>query len=286
MSKKISAISIFALRIEQFRNNLKIGTGTGFIYFYEKLGKHFLVTNYHVLTCRDPKNPAMLLRDYPDSPDEIRWSTLSKETFEISVGRVRLSDVTLVEHPRRSDGIDIAAIMIDLPSDVLFVTEKDLGLVTDINFEVASDLFIVGFPFGISTADMFPLWKRGTVASEPLIKPLGISQFYIDATTAPGMSGSPVFASEDRQVVDVSAAEALAMATLKDGVGSAVELLAALNPDSFKNPYLKKHFQFVGIYSGRMSAKEKNSSIGIVWGAELITEMFDDPIFVPLPVTL
>ncbi|MES2003281.1 MAG: trypsin-like peptidase domain-containing protein [Bacteroidota bacterium] len=51
----------------------------------------------------------------------------------------------------------------------------------------SQDLFVIGFPFDYGKANLYPLWKRGTIASEP-----GFNKFYIDATTRQGMSGSPV----------------------------------------------------------------------------------------------
>ena len=41
---------------------------------------------------------------------------------------------------------------------------------------------------------MFPIWKRGSIASEPEIPIDGKPMFYIDTATRQGMSGAPVFA--------------------------------------------------------------------------------------------
>lgn len=57
----------------------------------------------------------------------------------------------------------------------------------------SQDLFIVGFPLNYGKSSLFPIWKRGTIASEPNFDELNISQFFIDATTRSGMSGSPVY---------------------------------------------------------------------------------------------
>src|SRR5690242_7246944 len=51
-------------------------------------------------------------------------------------------------------------------------------------------LFVIGYPQ--NTENFYPIWKSGTIASEPNLMPLGIPFFYIDATTRKGMSGSPV----------------------------------------------------------------------------------------------
>lgn len=51
-------------------------------------------------------------------------------------------------------------------------------------------LFVVGFPTGINL--LYPVCKKGTIASEPNLQAINSSSFYTDATTRDGMSGSPV----------------------------------------------------------------------------------------------
>jgi hypothetical protein len=52
----------------------------------------------------------------------------------------------------------------------------------------ASELFVIGFPLDYGkNILLYPIWKRGTVASDTKF-----NWFYIDATTRFGMSGSPV----------------------------------------------------------------------------------------------
>ena len=77
----MSPVSFFSLHLELYKNGDKIGDGTGFIYEEISLGKKFLITNYHVLTCRYPKNPESLLKGYPDSPDEIRFFIFNKRDY-------------------------------------------------------------------------------------------------------------------------------------------------------------------------------------------------------------
>ena len=69
----INPISFFSIHLDQLRKGIKIGGGTGFIYCQAESQKHFLITNYHVITARDPKDPKRLLTGYPDSPDELNW---------------------------------------------------------------------------------------------------------------------------------------------------------------------------------------------------------------------
>lgn len=268
------------------RNGHKIGNGTGFIYFHTEMNAHFLITNYHVLTARNPKNPGMLLEDYPDSPDELKWNLFKKDTMEILTGSVALlenENIKWIEHPMREQGVDIAAVKIRFPDDALIFSQDMLGLVDDIELEVGAELFIVGYPYGIAAGDIFPLWKRGTIASEPLIKPNNLSIFYIDATTMPGMSGSPVFAVESKKLVDLKGDSASAFREYEKGKLSPLELMTKLDPQAFAEPYNKKHYRLVGIYSGRLVEGKKDPSIGIVWNYHLIEELFINPVIMTHP---
>lgn len=283
--KKISPISLFSIHLEMIRGGKKIGSGTGFMYFHKASGSHFLVTNYHVLTARAPTKPSLLLSGYPDSPDEIRWSSLNKNCDDIISGSIDLlsnDGVEWLEHAEREQGVDIVAVKVDFPEDVLVLSQDKLDLVDDIELEIGSDLFIVGYPYGISAGDFFPLWKKGTIASEPLINPNGLARFYIDATTTPGMSGSPVFVSEDRDVIVLNRDEAIAFEAFESGTRSALDVLNSISTKSMK-PYKKKCFKLVGIYSGRLVNGNKDPGIGIVWKTHLIEELFSNPIITKHP---
>jgi len=63
----------------------------------------------------------------------------------------------------------------------------------DLNLIPGGELFVVGYPLDSGQYILYPLWKRGTIASEANFYQFGKSWFWIDATTRQGMSGSPVF---------------------------------------------------------------------------------------------
>lgn len=280
----MSPISFFALHLELHKAGQKIGDGTGFVYLHPESNKKFLVTNYHVLTCRDPKQPARLLPNYPDSPDKIVFYTLSRPSLESKSGSIRIdSETEWLEHSRRSDGVDIVAMPIEFPDDAVVVTQNKLGLVDDIEIEAGSDLFIIGFPWGFGVGDYLPIWKRGVIASEPLFRPNGISMFYIDAFTHPGMSGSPVFAATWRDMLDVDRETYEKFKLVKEGNSSALELLSSIDLKAIANGKPRQCLSLVGIYSGRVSVGNKDPNIGIVWQKSLIDELFSNPIVTQHP---
>jgi len=78
----------------------------------------------------------------------------------------------------------------------------------------SAELFVVGFPIGFAyDANLYPIWKRGTIASDPNLTRVGISKFLIDATTRQGMSGSPVFFRGTQFLTYDSTEKAVALTT-------------------------------------------------------------------------
>jgi hypothetical protein len=68
----------------------------------------------------------------------------------------------------------------------------------DIPIEIGSDVFILGYPLGFSHFMGTPIWKRGSIASEPhLMTQDSKRRVVLDATTRMGMSGGPVIMREN-----------------------------------------------------------------------------------------
>ena len=266
--------SLFSLRLEASAQGRDLGSGTGFFYLPPKSDKLYLVTNYHVLTSSDPRTPDILIHGVTARPEEIRYRLLSRPNLELVTGSVDLTSTTLFEHPRRADGVDIAAVAVTPPSSGLFLTQGSLGLVEDIELTVGGELFIVGFPFGIGAGDFLPIWKRGTIASEPNFQPNGLDMFYIDATTKPGMSGSPVFAAESRDFLKLDDEASKAFAEWERGEREpmdVIELLHRKEPPAVR----KRDLRLVGVYSGRLTTQGgDDTQVGIVWKRELLDAIF------------
>lgn len=91
-------------------------------------------------------------------------------------------------------------------------------------------MFIIGFPFGMSAGECFPIWKTGHVASDPDLDMDSLPYFLVDATARMGMSGGPVILR--------------LYGPYETSTGHAMIL---------GNPPAK----FLGIYSGRMHSKSK-----------------------------
>ena len=95
------------------------------------------------------------------------------------------------------------------------------------------DVFVLEYPFGADPPG-FPVWKRGSIASEPHLTRPGPGYMLVDTASRPGMSGAPVI------------------------------------PRSWSNSLTR----FIGVYSGRLHTKDpSDAQIGMVWPAEDIEEI-------------
>ncbi len=231
-----------------------IGPATGFVYRVAYVD--YLVSNWHVFSGRNTYTGQPL---HPQGaiPDTIK---LSFHTAPVGswIEDVQIPLYSISEEPRwiqheLGQRHDIAAIKLRrLPLAAELYPANPKMQNPEIIIEVTQDAFIVGFPRGLAMQGIFPVWKRGTIASEPNL-PIsdGSPTILIDAATREGMSGSPVFVRINGQ------------ARFADG--SAAMLPGVLT-------------QLVGVYSGRFGAKDEVAAqLGRVWKIETLIEMLRNP---------
>jgi hypothetical protein len=63
--------------------------------------------------------------------------------------------------------------------------------------KVAMDVFVLGYPKGIDGGGEFPIWKRGSIATEPGVHRGGPPHILIDTATREGISGARAIAIAD-----------------------------------------------------------------------------------------
>jgi len=74
---------------------------------------------------------------------------------------------------------------------------NEVAKTNDMAIQIGNTVFILGYPLGFSHFADIPIWKKGSIASEPHLEMISSQpRVVIDATTRPGMSGSPVFMRE------------------------------------------------------------------------------------------
>jgi hypothetical protein len=118
------------------------------------------------------------------------------------------------------------------------------------------DVFAVGFPQGVQLINVFPVWKRGTVASDPDLPVEGHPKFYVDMAGPGGLSGAPVYRFQQGVIRGPAAGgETISF-------GDKVELM--------------------GLYSGRAADQlpagtrtGESTDLGFVWRTEFIMETLD-----------
>lgn len=189
--------------IEQLANDGSstiIGHGTGFIKFAD--GRYFLITARHVLDGRNPFTSEILSREgYIPRRFKIHF------TAEFPAGsNMWTRGETIIESPEEGSPswygdpafdelrTDIAVWPLMLPPGMAI---RHVGNTTPLEASMmvhpGLECMVIGYPLGPDRGMQQPVWRRGVMASEPLIpwdnKPI----FLLDCTTSPGFSGSPVF---------------------------------------------------------------------------------------------
>lgn len=118
---------------------------------------------------------------------------------------------------------------------------------------VSDDIFIIGYPKGITDYTMQPIWKRATIATSPHLGWEQQEQFLVDCASKQGMSGAP------------------AIYYNRDGkINTGNIYYKGSQPISILH----------GIYVGRIgSTSELEAQIGKVWKRKVIDEIIDDKIY-------
>lgn len=115
--------------------------------------------------------------------------------------------------------------------------------------EIAQDVFVVGYPQAITGGFGTPIWKRGSVASEPALPFRDLPGFLIDSATRPGLSGSPVVAKFENPTWDHRGGKL----TLQ---GSRLGLC--------------------GLYTFRLTGDVDSAQLGMVWSVAAIKDTIDN----------
>lgn len=246
----IESMSCVPVHLElQDTEGLHLSNATAF--FVRHAEQSFLVTNWHVVTGRDPMDRSLVLR-CPPAKFRVwmhvegrlgKWSRVSAP-LEYAPGKP-----VWIEHPTDREA-DVIAIPFAAPAGHA-IYDLDLGSAdADVAISPSDPVSVVGFPYGYSPNVKFPIWKTGYIASEPDMKFLDkYDAFVIDATTRAGMSGSPVVAHRSGAYLTRRGPVTLGKAT-----------------------------RFLGIYSGRIILREPRKpeetvELGLVWKPKVLKEI-------------
>lgn len=253
--------------------------------FFTRVGTDvFLLTNWHVVSGLNPASPQEQLGSM--GPPHYLAATIQKADRQLASATLPLYDRSMqplwFEHPERTQ-VDLAMIHVppSLASQFTFLDVADFKNNSQVEEVVGKDAYVVGYPFnkeelregfGTSAPYYLPTWKRGSIASEPMVR-LGGKVILIDSQSRPGMSGSPVFISQEVQGLRPATPEAAAAAKrMLDPTISALDKLKEMNFDEMR-PARTKEFRFLGVYSGTIgSTKLQQVALGKCWHADVVQE--------------
>jgi hypothetical protein len=266
---KIDLLSLTTAPIELLAaDGSPCGRASGFFYKHDQTHVYY-VTNWHVVSGRNPERPKVLPLNWrARTSAKLRLHSTIENKTEFSLARkwdlaVGINDSIgdapkWLEHKMLGHKVDVAVLKLDkaeLDAKAVYKTIADSDLSPDYAEAVMDDVFVLGYPWGFSGGDgVLPLYKRGSIASEPIINQQRLPRFLIDCRTAEAMSGSPVICSHsgiwnpngkfDGQTV---------MGTVR---------------------------KFVGVYSGRLIERDAlgaedpaATDVGQVWRQEVIDEI-------------
>jgi hypothetical protein len=247
------------------RQGNEIAPATGC--FLRSESRVFLATNWHVASGYNPETGHALVGHQETWSLRVLGRVTSDginskpETFDVAV-RDSSGDRLWLEHPALGRAVDVAAV--DITDLLKFQLEKDVHCANDdikhkdYIIGPGDNVFVLGYPKGISAGRNLPIWKRASIASELVPDADGLPRFLIDASTTDGMSGSPVlFRGEHYKVPN----DELPFGEHGYSMGKTIQ-------------------EFLGIYSGRISklaTELKNdpaaAQIGFVWSAKAVVEV-------------
>jgi hypothetical protein len=240
-----SIMSLHVTSVDARGNDLV--QGTAFVVRYA--AANWLFTNWHVAAGRrpndgQPMHPAgstpVMLRVWHNAPTMGNWRAVEYELLHLGTGQPKW-----LEHPVHRRRVDAVGVTIPDQPGLTFYPYTVGGPGDELSADVAEDVSIIGFPFGLRAGGSVAVWSRGAVASEPQMDFDSRPCFLIDSRTRQGQSGSPVVVYSSG-----NGGHRMQGGSLVVGGGPLVRLL--------------------GIYSGRLNAE---SDLGFVWKTQALVDI-------------
>lgn len=275
----VDYLSLCTTRVTLRKDENALSSATGFFYQiptgvpgYNNIV--FLVTAYHALAMHAPAENVPNQGNMVDfwlhtSPDEL--GALKKCTLPLYTKKGQPTWL----HSQAFAQADIA--MLPVPTQFLEGGRESTSLGHDwveepLKLSVATNVAIVGYPYGLcDETHGLPLWKTGTIASEPYVDFQGQPSFLVDVAAFAGMSGAPV----------VALASGLWESEDEPGnliVGSSRRLLGVYTSMMMRDT--KRYLEDVSQSQVPGVRYQESLQLGYVWKASLIQEIVSslDPV--------
>jgi len=264
----VDHISLSTTPIFLWKGQKLVSQGTGFYYRYksEKLSFTNLITSYHVLTGHRP------LEDIEDQGDNIafHFHRSATNTGDIKVVRISLhtpngKPIWLTNTTNPEADVAIIPIPTDFYQNCQVYAFSAEWTESPLLVRPTTNVTLIGYPHGFyDKKNSLPIWKTGSVASEPEVDFDGKPLFLVDVSAFPGISGSPVFGIsygtyETKEGTAVGAARKLL------GIFSDMEML-----ETKKSIEKIKQDTKLGIYDS------ESLEIGYIWKSRMILDILKD----------
>jgi hypothetical protein len=243
----IDQYSVSTVPVQMLFGATELSLGTAFI--WKDSGQHFLITNWHNVTGKDPRTGKHLSPTLAE-PDRLRvwWNSKgvlgSKFAAEVSIRDDAGAPLWWV-HPVHKERVDVICLPVEAPASADMHPINEMPSAPRMQARVGQEVFILGYPFGIGPGGL-PIWKRGSLASEPDVIETTDPHILVDTATRPGMSGSPIIRRSWGSYLDDRGN------TVMGGEGT----------------------RFIGVYSGRLSTAGANDAqLGLAWPAILVKQI-------------
>jgi hypothetical protein len=260
-SRSVAQIELFGL---ENGNHVPCGLATGF--FYTHGGNLYFITNWHVVTGVDPTTfipvaagplPDVLVFHYKQTVDAsgkpIPAPAPAVANFPKQLNLYPAGNAVWYEHSTRQN-VDVVALRLAQSElgEFANVPVNEVDQSPELDDSAGMDCFVLGYPEGMIGPGRSPIWKRGSMASEPKYNWRDKPGFLIDTATRNGMSGAPVVARHS--------------GILKVGTG----------PGLGPNDVIGTVTKFTGIYSGRIGDDLMGVQLGMVWRSEVLDDILTE----------
>lgn len=253
----IKGLSLRTVFLNFLFDDKSLAIASGF--FIKKDGVLFLVSNWHNFSGRNPFTKQPINSKTGAIPNKVKTKiiySLPDEDFpryvSVELDLNHEGKPIWFEHPQFGSRVDVAALMIPPTfSQNKYVNTLNSFDFLDINPEIGMDVFILGYPRGIATdvAEIkLPIWKRGSIASEPEVNIDNLPKLLVDTATREGMSGSPA--------------------------------IIKYKGWHEEKGFIKYAYDFLGIYSGRIPKNSEKldhfkAQLGTIWKKRVIDEIIE-----------
>lgn len=198
VSQNIQLQSLESLYIETAKDGRRILQGTGFI--IKPDSTYYLITNWHMVTNKKTWDHTWVDTSNKIEPNEIYINHRSSRgiNFIEPVLEKLIQDNGIKNYEEfkiKDQIIDVVAIPLkNVSSKKLEFYPLDYKNTYDGTGIIPTELItVIGYPDGVRSSLIFPIWKSGTVASEPIFDQGGLPIILVDLLGIGGMSGSPVY---------------------------------------------------------------------------------------------